>query len=173
MLPKAPLTTSVIHDGTVLPYQPDLTLLEDKQCQEDAIVQHALRILEQRFVRSDYLTSPNHTRDYLTLTLANEPREVFGMVLLDNRHGVLGFEILFYGTIDGASVYPREVVTCALNAKAAAVILVSGNPEPSQDDCRITGKITTALKTVDIRTLDHIIVAGASSVSMAERGLMP
>lgn len=143
---------------------------------EEDVLTMAKTIMEARFSRSHYLTSPDITRQYLSLALANEPREVFALVLLDNQNGVIGLEILFYGTIDGATVYPREVVKIALQANAASVILAhnhpSGHAEPSQADKMITDKIAKALMTVDIRTLDHLIVAGASTVSLAERGWM-
>lgn len=149
----------------------DLRLLNE----EDVLIM-AKTIMESRFARSHYLTSPDITRQYLTMALANEPREIFGLILLDTRHGVIGMEILFQGTIDGATVYPREVVKAALAANAAAVILAhnhpSGNPEPSQEDRLLTQKIVKALGTVDIRVLDHLIVAGASTISLAERGWM-
>ncbi|MCK9246376.1 MAG: DNA repair protein RadC [Anaerolineaceae bacterium] len=144
---------------------------------EDDVLTTARSIMESRFQRSHYLTSPDVTRQYLTLSLANEPREVFGLVFLDSGHGVLGLEILFQGTIDGAAVYPREVVKRALDANAAAVILVhnhpSGNPEPSRADQLLTERICKALETVEIRVLDHLIVAGSGVVSFAERGLIP
>ena len=144
---------------------------------EDDVLTTARSIMESRFQRSHYLTSPDVTRQYLTLSLANGPREVFGLVFLDSGHGVLGLEILFQGTIDGAAVYPREVVKRALDANAAAVILVhnhpSGNPEPSRADQLLTERICKALETVEIRVLDHLIVAGSGVVSFAERGLIP
>lgn len=143
---------------------------------EDDVLTTARSIMESRFQRSHYLTSPDTTRQYLTMALANEPREVFGLILQDTRHGVLGLEILFQGTIDGATVYPREVVKRTLEANASAVILVhnhpSGNPEPSRKDQLLTEKICKALGTLDVRVLDHLIVAGASTVSLAERGLL-
>ena len=109
-------------------------------------------------------------------TLAHEDREVFGLILLDSQHGVLGFEILFYGTIDSASVYPREIVKCVLNANAAAVILThnhpSGRPEPSTADAALTKRLQIALETIEVRVLDHLVIGGADSVSFAERGLL-
>lgn len=148
----------------------------DHTISETEILQRANEILETRFARSNFLTSPQSARDYLTLAFSNEHREVFGIVLLDNQHGVLGLKKLFYGTIDGAAVYPREVVRAALEANAAAVVLVhnhpSGHPEPSKADKLITHKIIRALSLVDIRVLDHIIVAGAETASFAERGLL-
>ena len=143
---------------------------------EKDVLSWAQSILEARFKRSNYLTSPEHVKNYLMATLAREEREVFGLILLDSQHGVLGFETLFYGTIDSASVYPREIVKAALNSNAAAVILAhnhpSGNPEPSQADIALTKRVQTALQTIDVRMLDHLVVGGTTSVSLAERGLL-
>lgn len=143
---------------------------------EDEVVLWAHAILEDRFKRSNFLTSPTMVKDYLRLAFATEEREVFGIIMLDNQHGVLGFERLFYGTIDSASVYPREVVKAVLSANAAAVILThnhpSGNPEPSQADLTLTKRIKTALETIDVRLLDHLVIGGVASVSLAERGLL-
>lgn len=143
---------------------------------ESQILAWAESILEARFKRSNYITSPNHTREYLNVTLADKEREVFCMIYLDSQHGIIDFEILFHGTINSASVYPREVVKSALKHNAAAVILAhnhpSGSPEPSRADRQITDQIVTALKTVDIKVLDHLIVGGAQSISFAERGLL-
>ncbi|EGG94670.1 DNA repair protein [gamma proteobacterium IMCC1989] len=143
---------------------------------ESQILAWAESILEARFKRSNYITSPSHTREYLSVTLADKEREVFCMIYLDSQHGIIDFEILFHGTIDAASVYPREVVKSALKYNAAAIILAhnhpSGSPEPSSADKRITDQIITALKTVDIRVLDHLIVGGTQSISFAELGLL-
>lgn len=143
---------------------------------ESQILVWAESILEARFKRSNYITSPNHTREYLNVTLADKEREVFCMIYLDSQHGIIDFEILFHGTIDAASVYPREVVKSALKHNAAAVILAhnhpSGSPEPSRADRQITDQIVTALKTVDINVIDHLIVGGTQSISFAELGLL-
>lgn len=143
---------------------------------EEQVLTWANRILENRFQRSHYLTNPSATRDYLRSTLAGKKQEVFALVFLDNQHAVIDLEILFYGTIDGASVYPREVVKAALDCNAAAVILAHNHPsgiaEPSNEDRRITERLIESLKTVDIRVLDHLVIGGASSVSFAERGLI-
>ena len=143
---------------------------------ENDVLDWAQAILEERFKRSNYLTSPALVRSYLTAQLATEEREVFGVILLDNQHGVLAFERLFYGTLDSASVYPREVIKTVLNANAAAVIIThnhpSGNPEPSQADIVLTNRLRDALTTVDVRLLDHLIIGGTDSVSLAERGLL-
>jgi DNA repair protein RadC len=143
---------------------------------DDDILNYAKTIMESRFKRSRYLNNPSTTRDYLKLTLANKERECFGVVYLDSQNGVLAFSILFEGTIDGAVVYPREVVKESLNHNAAAVILVhnhpSGNPEPSEADKTITKRLIEALSIIDIRVLDHLIVGGNDITSLAERGLL-
>ena len=143
---------------------------------EEEVLSWAQSILEARFQRSNYLTSPQHVKDYLQATLATEEREVFGLILLDSQHGVLRFERLFYGTIDSANVYPREIVKIVLDTNAAAVILAhnhpSGNPEPSRADIALTQRVQLALQTIDVRLLDHFVVGGTTSVSFAERGLL-
>lgn len=171
------MTTETIHSGSCSrPSDRYVVSKAGLELSETEILQRASEILETRFARSNYLTSPGRARDYLTLAFAKERREVFGIVLLDNQHGVLGLKKLFYGTIDGAAVYPREVVRTALEANAAAVVLVhnhpSGNPEPSNTDQLITEKIQSALRLVDIRVLDHIVVGGSKYVSFSERGLL-
>lgn len=143
---------------------------------EDEVVYWAKEIVAKRFIRSNYLTSPEVTREFLKLSLVNESRENFLAIFLDNQHGVLGYESLFKGTIDTAAVYPREVVKSALNNNAAAVILChnhpSGSAEPSPADRLITDRIVTALDTINIRVLDHLIVGGSTIISFAERGLI-
>ncbi|MAB41893.1 MAG: DNA repair protein [Pseudomonadales bacterium] len=143
---------------------------------ESEVLDWAQAILEARFKRSNYLTSPALVRSYLSAQLATEEREVFGVILLDNQHGVLSFERLFYGTLDAASVYPREVIKTVLNANAAAVIIAhnhpSGNPEPSQADIALTQRLKESLQIVDVRLLDHLVIGGNSSVSFAERNLL-
>ncbi|MCP4597831.1 DNA repair protein RadC [Neptuniibacter sp.] len=143
---------------------------------DDQVLYWAESIIEKRFMRSNYLSSPNQTREYLKLALSQYEREVFGIILLDNRHAVLDFQLLFQGTIDGAAVYPREVVKAALKLNSAAVILTHNHPsgvaEPSEADKLITRRLITALDTVDIRVLDHLIVGGNQITSFAERGLL-
>lgn len=122
------------------------------------------------------IRSPADTESFLKLKLGHLPHEVFSIVYLDNRHRVLHFGEIFRGTIDGTSVYPREVVKEALQHNAAAVILAHNHPsgvaEPSQADERITKRLKAALELVDIRVLDHIIIGGTGSVSLASRGLL-
>lgn len=141
---------------------------------EDEVLDWAKKIVTKRFTRSNYLTSPDATKDFLKFLLVSKPREHFLVVFLDNQHGVLCYESLFEGTIDGAAVYPREVVKSVLNNNAAAIILAHNHPsgaaEPSNADRLITDRIVRALETIDVRVLDHLIVGGTSTVSFAERG---
>jgi DNA repair protein RadC len=121
------------------------------------------------------LTSPRLAADYLLAQLRDRDHEVFCCLYLDNRHRLIGFEELFKGTIDGASVHPREVVKQALARRAAAVILAHNHPsgvaEPSRADEAITTRLRDALALVDIRVVDHVIVGDGVCVSLAERGL--
>lgn len=137
---------------------------------------HAARTtLNRRFRRGKALTSPNHSIEYLQVQLGHLEHEVFTILWLDNRNQILEFETLFRGTIDGASVYPREVVKSALIRNAAACILAHNHPsgisDPSEADKRITTRLKAALALVDVRLLDHIIV-GETCTSMADLGLI-
>ncbi len=115
-------------------------------------------------------------RDYLRLKFGELEYEIFTVIFLDTRHRIIRFEELFRGTIDGASVYPREVVKLALQCNAAATLFAhnqpSSVPEPSTADMAITRRLKEALALVDIRVLDHLIVTRESIVSLAERGLI-
>lgn len=147
-----------------------------KYVQLQAVLEMARRHAGERFAERDVLTDPKATRDYLALHLAHSAHEVFACLFLDNRNRVIAFEELFRGTIDGATVYPREVVKAALAHNAAAVILAHNHPsgvaEPSAADRDITRRLVDALALVDIRVLDHCIVAREATTSLAERGLM-
>ena len=127
-------------------------------------------------VASPALETPHATRAFLLAQLRDRPYEVFCVLHLDNRHRLIAFEELFRGTIDGASVHPREVVRQALARNAAAVILAHNHPsgvaEPSQADELITQRLRDALGLVDIRVLDHLVVGGSRCTSFAERGLL-
>ena len=122
------------------------------------------------------LSNPRATREFLRAQLRDRDHEVFCCLFLDNRHRVIAFDEIFRGTIDGASVHPRDVVKLALGRNAAAVILAHNHPsgiaEPSQADEMITGRLRDALALVDIRVLDHIVVGDGTCVSFAERGLL-
>lgn len=126
--------------------------------------------------RGDALANPDGTRRYLQARLRGYPHEVFACLYLDNRHRVIEYEALFRGTVDGATVHPREVVKAALGHNAAAVILAHNHPsgvaEPSQADIHLTRRLREALGLVDIRVLDHVIVGDGEAVSFAERGLI-
>jgi DNA repair protein RadC len=134
------------------------------------------RQLSQSLRAGPLLASPKATRDFLSARLRDLEHEVFCCIYLDKRHRLIQFEELFRGTIDGASVHPREIVKLALQKNAAAVIVAHNHPsgvaEPSQADELITQRVKEALALVDIRLLDHIIVGEGVSVSLAERGLM-
>lgn len=134
------------------------------------------RHLRQALDRRDALTSPALTREFLGARLRDLPHELFCCLLLDNRNRVIRFEELFRGTIDGASVHPREVVKLALAHNAAAVILAHNHPsgiaEPSQADEIITRRLRDALGLVEVRVLDHVVIGDGECVSFAERGLL-
>jgi len=126
--------------------------------------------------KSSALSAPATTRAFLTARLADVPYEVFGALMLDNRHRLIEYREMFRGTIDGASVHPREVVRDALAANAAALIFFHNHPsgvsDASQADELITRRLRDALALVDIRVLDHLIVGATSVLSFAERGLL-
>ncbi|MEQ8208119.1 MAG: DNA repair protein RadC [Woeseia sp.] len=136
----------------------------------------ARRYFEQSLPVGRAIRSPADTERYLSAKLRDLPHELFCCLFLDNRHRVLAFEGLFRGTIDGTSVYPREVVKQALAVNAAAVILAHNHPsgvaEPSQADERITRRLKNALELVDIRLLDHFVVGDGQCTSLASRGLV-
>lgn len=146
-----------------------------KYVQLQACLEMSKRYLaEQLTQQGSALTSSQATRNYLLSELRNESREIFAIMFLDNQHQILKFERLFYGTIDAAAVYPRVVVEQALKHHAAAVILTHNHPsgiaEASLADKQITKKLEQALQLIDVRVLDHIIVAGHQCYSFAENG---
>lgn len=141
-----------------------------------AAVEMTRRSIESRIQRGDAFSDPSQTRQYLSIRLKSYEREVFACLFLDNQHRLISYEELFFGTIDGASVHPREVVKRSLETNAAAVIFAHNHPsgiaEPSQADRRITARLASALALVDIRVLDHMVVGDGEVVSFAERGLL-
>jgi len=147
-----------------------------KYAQLQAVLEMSQRYLNEQIMGRDVLTSPEATRQYLKARLRNLPHEVFACLFLDNRHRVIDYKVLFRGTIDGASVHPREVVREAMRYNAAAVIFAHNHPsgvaEPSQSDLRITQRLKDALALLDVRVLDHIIVGEGEGTSFAERGLL-
>lgn len=147
---------------------------EAKFVQLQAVLEMGRRHLESTLSRGDAFTDSQSTQQYLKQRLRAYPYEVFACLFLDNQHRLIHFGELFRGTIDGASVYPREVVKQALDHNAAAVILGHNHPsgiaEPSQADIQITKRIQSALQLVDIRVLDHVIVGDAETTSLAQQG---
>lgn len=147
-----------------------------KYAQLQASLELSRRFLMDRLRDQDALTSPEATRDYLKLRLHGLPNEVFACLFLDNRHRVIRCDELFRGTIDGASVHPREVVRRVIETNAAAVIFAHNHPsgvaEPSQADLRITQRLKEALALIDVRVLDHVIIGEGEGTSLAERGLL-
>lgn len=153
-----------------------------KSVLENGVIGLANRILMSRLRarprEADSLCSPDAVRTYLALQLAERPFEVFCCLYLDNKHRAIEFKEMFTGTIDAASVYPREIVRHCIEVNAAAVILAhnhpSGDPNPSPADQAITRRIQSALELIDVRLLDHFIVGGIGDeiVSFAERGLI-
>ena len=145
-----------------------------KYAQLQAAAELARRVAQENLQRGQVLTNPDLTRDYLMRQLTDRSYEVFAILLLDSQHRVIQFVELFRGTIDSASVYPREVVSLVLEKKAAAVIVchnhTSGIAEPSQADRRITERLKNALATIDVSLLDHMVVGDREIVSFAERG---
>ncbi|MBY4678922.1 RadC family protein [Marinobacterium arenosum] len=145
-----------------------------KYVQLQAVLEMGRRHLQSTLEKGAALESPDAVRHYLSARLRHQPREVFACLFLDNKHRVIAFDELFYGTINAASVYPREVVRRALSHNAAALILTHNHPsgvaEPSRADRQITDRLVTALDTVDIRVLDHMVIGDGEVVSFAERG---
>ena len=150
-------------------------LIESPVSEADILLM-ARQLASQRLRRGRALTSPNAVFSHLQILLGDYEHEVFSLLMLDSKHRILAFHELFRGTLDSASVYPREVVKLCLEHNAAAVILVhnhpSGDPQPSQADLLLTRKLQDALNVVDIRTLDHVVVGNEGCVSLAEQGYL-
>jgi DNA repair protein RadC len=160
-----------LSDG-VLSYRHELA------AHECSVIDAALSILGRYLHQpGKALNSPAAVKDYLQLAIGCESREVFGVLYLDSQHQLIAFENHFLGTLAQTSVYPREVLRAAMRHNAAAVILShnhpSGNVNPSRADIALTDAIRTALVHVDVRLLDHVIVAPGKALSMAESGLLP
>ena len=139
------------------------------------IIDKAAQLTKQRFRRGKFLQNPKETQRYLSLELAHLEHEEFHVLFLDNQHRIITLQKMFRGTINGSSVHPREVVKAALVANAAAVILAHNHPsgiaEPSSADRVITKQLVEALALIDVRVLDHFVIASSGdTVSFAERG---
>ena len=142
----------------------------------EEIIGAANAALARRVKRGTSIDSPHTAREFLKMKLSALEHEVFAVIFLDTRHRMIEYRELFRGTIDGATVYPREVVKRALQHNASAVILGHNHPsgvaEPSEADRHITLKLAKALALVEIRLLDHVVVSRGGHVSLAERGLI-
>ncbi|TBU94828.1 RadC family protein [Stutzerimonas kirkiae] len=145
-----------------------------KFAQLQAVLEMSRRHLAERMQRDSALESPQAVRDFLKARLRHEPHEQFACLFLDAKHRVIAFEVLFQGTVDSASVYPRQVIKRALAQNAAALILSHNHPsgitEPSPADRLLTRRLKEALEYVDVRLLDHFIVGDGEPLSMAEYG---
>ena len=145
-----------------------------KACVLTACMELARRHLAEELRRGDAMLSPTDSAAYLKAKLRDYPYEVFAVLFLDTRHRPIAFEELFRGSIDGAAVYPREVVRRALAHNAAAIIVAHNHPsgvaEPSDADRMITRRLQDALGLIEVRVLDHLVIGDGDPVSMAERG---
>ena len=149
---------------------------EAKYTQLQAALEIGRRYLAVEIKRGNVLDSPQATREYLRLKLGHLSYEVFACLFLDNQHQIIQFEEVFRGTIDGASVYPRDIVKRALELNAKAIIFAHNHPsgvaEPSEADRTLTKRLQQALNLLEIRVLDHFIIGDSQPVSFAERGLL-
>lgn len=145
-----------------------------KYAQLQAVVEMARRYLRESIDSKSVLSNPSDTKQFLKSQLAHQQREVFACLYLDNKHQIIAFEELFFGTIDSASVHPREVVKSTLKHNAAAVIFAhnhpSGNATPSQSDIDITQQLIKALQLIEVRVLDHLVIGSGDAASLAELG---
>ena len=161
---------------TILYTNDENTATGIREASFEEILEAARLGLALRVRKGTGFTSPRVTADYLRVRLSSLDHEVFCVIYLTNRYQFIACEDLFRGTIDGASVYPREVLKEALRHNAAAVIFAHNHPsgiaEPSQADLDITKQLKKALALVEIKVLDHLIIAGGDTVSFAERGLL-
>lgn len=147
-----------------------------RSIQIQVILELAKRYLKATLVRGEGFTQPDLVRSYLTAQLRHQPREVFAVMLLDSQHRLLQFKELFFGTINAAPVYPREIVKLVVEHNAAAVIIAHNHPsglaEPSLADQRVTERIKHALGVIDVSLLDHFVIGTEGIVSFAERGIL-
>ncbi|WP_460232798.1 RadC family protein [Aurantivibrio plasticivorans] len=159
------------------PYQLDIFYDHRAVTESRDVIQEALSLLTNTIKRKSFsLTSCQAVKNYCRLNLATREHEIFGALFLDSQHRLIEFRELFRGTIDGCSVYVREVAKEALSLNAAAIIFTHNHPsgvcEPSQADIQITKRLQEALTLFDVRVLDHFIVSAEEVVSFAERGLI-
>ena len=149
---------------------------EAKFVQLQAVMELARRHLGEKLQRDQVFSNPASVGEFLLAQLGQCHQEVFGVLFLDNQHRLIAWEKLFFGTVNSASVHPREVVKRALHHNAAAIILSHNHPsgvaEPSEPDQCITRQLQEALQLVDVRVLDHVIVGSGHTISLAERGMI-
>jgi DNA repair protein RadC len=149
---------------------------ETRLATPEEIIRKAREVMSRKVRRGTSMSSPQVVRDFLSIKLGTLEHEIFCVLLLDSRFRLIEFVELFRGTIDGASVHPREVVKLALSKNAAALVVAhphpSGVAEPSVADEQITRQLKAALDLVQIRLLDHVVIAGGVAISLAERGLV-
>ncbi|SEO39227.1 RadC family protein [Vreelandella aquamarina] len=171
---NAPLNPATLADAQLIAGETPGTYRVNGDVTDAQLLHLAKMIAHKRLRKGNKLGSPDEVHRCLQTLLLDYPYEVFGTLLLDTQHRLIAFDELFRGTIDSASVYPREVIKHAIEHNAAAVILVhnhpSGDPEPSDADRRITQRLQQALGLVDIRVLDHVVVGHEGYTSFAERG---
>ena len=168
-------------EQNVLPFMPEnifsnINVEQLNSFEKRSVIDLAKTILEKDYLPGKPFTKPEDAKAYLQLKYQDLEHEVFAVVYLTQKHRMITIDELFRGTLDGASVYPREVVKSVLQHNAAAVLFVhnhpSGDPEPSQADRNITARLVDALKMIDVRVNDHLVVGKEGVVSFAERGLI-
>lgn len=177
MTDQATATAPVVKFETPAPYVvPATAKRRIKELTDEAIVQQAMEIIRRSMVTRDVFGSPDAVKNYLQLQIARKDHEVFCVLYLDAQNRLIKFEEAFKGTLTQTSVYPREIVKRSLELGAAAVVMAhnhpSGTVQPSRADEALTQTLKAALALIDVRVLDHVIVAPGQSLSMAEKGLL-
>lgn len=171
--PADAITTPHTNHGSARDHSPLTARIRER---EDNAIAEALAILKRRLHRGSTLDSPQAVREYLVVLLAQKPHEEFVVIFLDSRNRVIASETMFHGSLTSTSVYPREVIKAALAHNAAGILCAhnhpSGSCEPSRADQTLTATLQRALALVDVRVLDHFIVAGTETLSFAQRGLI-
>lgn len=176
VVPLRPFLAADAHLDQLIASADTLDIGQLRPQEQNALVHCALRVMQWRYRPGQELAQPEDVARFLRMELAQEPNEVFATIYMDGRHRVLAFVRHFFGTIDSAHVHPRVIVQTALKFNAAAVILAhnhpSGEATPSRNDELVTQQLTSALRLVDVRVLDHFVVTATDSVSFAERNLL-
>lgn len=156
--------------------EPGTYIMDSKEVTEEDILTMAKQLSRKRLARGREITNSADVKEHLRNMLHEHEQEVFAVLLMDTKHRILAFREMFYGTVDSATVHPREVVKQALQHNAAAVIFAhnhpSGNPKPSQADKLLTERLKEALALIDVRVLDHIVVGTEGTTSLVEYGWM-